>query len=143
MKVPAMNLPRRGGQSGVSMIELLVALLIFSFGMLGLAGLQLRTLSYGQSSLFRTQATALADDVMDRMRAKRTGAVDGQWDVTTTGTSTNADLNEWRQEVAALLPDGQASIQRDVTSTRFTVTISWVDSPDKADRTTFTTVTGL
>ena len=143
MKTPVMKPSRRRGQAGVSMIELLVALLIFSFGMLGLAGLQLRTLSYGQSSLFRTQATALADDVFDRMRAKRTGAVNGLWDVTATGTSTNDDLNEWRREVAALLPEGQASIQRDATSSRITVTISWVDSPDKADRTTFTTVTGL
>ncbi|MDH5541144.1 MAG: type IV pilus modification protein PilV, partial [Rhizobacter sp.] len=61
----------RRAQRGASMIELLVSILIFAFGMLGLVGLQNRTLGYGQISLYRSQATALTDDILDRMRTDR------------------------------------------------------------------------
>ena len=70
-------------QRGASMIELLVALVIFAFGMLGLAGLQTRTMEFSQSSLYRSQATALTDDVLDRMRADRANAANGLWDTAT------------------------------------------------------------
>jgi type IV pilus assembly protein PilV len=134
-------------QRGVSLIELLVALLIFSFGMLGLAGLQLRTLSYSQSSLFRSQAVALTDDVLDRMRASRTDAsipTSGGWNSDFDEAGANgSDLADWKAEVASLLPGGEASIA--VTSTNVTIVIRWLDSPDKnrEELTSFQTVTAL
>jgi len=141
---PSLALPttRRRRQRGISMIEVLVTVLIFSFGMLGLAGLQLRTMSYSQSSLFRSQATALTDDVLDRMRASRATASSWVTDFDSTGTA-GTDLADWKGEVAGLLPSGQAAVA--VSSSTVTVTIRWRDSPDKSDTelTTFTTVTVL
>jgi len=151
------RVPGRRRQAGITLIELLVSLLIFSFGMLGLAGLHIRTLAYAQSSLFRSQATALADDVFDRMRADRTNARKtasggGSW-VTAIDQgfedvgSANTDLADWKQSVEALLPGGQASIA--VTNDGLvTVTIAWRDTKDTGGDTpdpaqTFVTVSRL
>ena len=116
-RAPASRCLHPQRQRGISMVELLVSLLIFSFGMLGLAGLQTRTLSFNQSSLYRSQATALGDDILDRMRADRQNAVANPslWE---TALTTNAagvtgtelyktDLKLWKQSVEALLPNGR------------------------------------
>jgi type IV pilus assembly protein PilV len=150
-RAPAARRPPPQRQRGISMVELLVSLLIFSFGMLGLAGLQTRTLSFNQSSLYRSQATALGDDVLDRMRADRQNAVAGLWD---TALTTNAagvtgselyktDLKLWKQSVEALLPSGKGSVG--VDSGTVTVIITWDDSRSDRDDPTqsWKTVTGL
>src|SRR5438874_11976557 len=80
MQQPLPTKAARGRQSGVSMIEVLVTILIFAFGMLALSGLQARALVFSQSSLYRSQATALTDDIIDRMRADRGNAKTNKWD---------------------------------------------------------------
>jgi type IV pilus assembly protein PilV len=122
-------------QSGVSMIELLVSMVIFAFGMLGLVGLQTKTLAYGQSGLYRSQATALTDDILDRMRTDRANAKAGVVWITDfanlsssfTGTTiAQTDLKEWKQQVEALLPAGAAKIEADtVNPGYFIITIRW------------------
>lgn len=64
---------RRGGgrQSGFSMIEVLIALLVLSFGLLGLALMQTLNLRYTQSAQQRTLAVNLASELLDTMRANR------------------------------------------------------------------------
>ena len=54
---------------GVSMIEVLVTLVILSIGLLGMAGLQLSSIRGTNSSNYRTQASLLANDIIERMRA--------------------------------------------------------------------------
>lgn len=113
------------------MIELLVSLLIFAFGMLGLVGLQNRTLGYGQVSLYRSQATALTDDILDRMRADRGNAKAGNWNTvlgdaaaSISGTSiAQTDLKDWKGQVESLLPSGQAAVQ--VNAGVVTIDIQW------------------
>lgn len=58
-------------QSGVSMIEVLVAIIVLSIGLLGLAGLQTAGLKYNQSANFRSTATMMAYSILDSMRASR------------------------------------------------------------------------
>ena len=156
-RAPRHRTAGRRRQAGITLIELLVSLLIFSFGMLGLAGLHIRTLAYSQSSLFRSQATALADDVFDRMRADRTNARKtasggGSWitelNVNSAAVgSANTDLADWKRSVEALLPDGEASIV--VTEAGLvTVTIAWQDTKNSGSETpdpaqTFVTVSRL
>ncbi|KLJ01743.1 pilus assembly protein PilV [Luteimonas sp. FCS-9] len=53
------------------MLEVLIALLVLAFGLLGFALLQTMTLRYTQSANHRTQATNLAYDLLDQMRANR------------------------------------------------------------------------
>jgi type IV pilus assembly protein PilV len=66
---PVQTFLSRTGHQGFSLVEVLVALLVLSIGLLGLAALQTTSLQYNTGSYFRTQATLLAYDIIDRMRA--------------------------------------------------------------------------
>lgn len=61
--------PPRGRQAGMSLIEMLVALVVLSIGLLGIAALQSKGQQFTQSAYIRTQVTVLAYDIMDKMRA--------------------------------------------------------------------------
>jgi len=56
-------------QSGVSLIEVLVALVLISIGLLGISASQLTSLKLTLSAYQRSQATVLANDIADRLRA--------------------------------------------------------------------------
>src|SRR5262245_49835341 len=79
-----MQLTRRMArrQAGASLIEVLVSILILSFGMLAMAGLHASSLRYGKMSQFRSVATQLAYDLSDRMRANALGAMGGAYNFT-------------------------------------------------------------
>jgi type IV pilus assembly protein PilV len=61
-------------QSGATLIEILVSVLILSFGLLGMAALQTRALQGNQSSVQRSQAIMLSQYMMDAMRVDRENA---------------------------------------------------------------------
>lgn len=63
-------------QDGFSMIEVLVSLLIFTIGLLGLAALQLNALQGTSDSAQRSQATAVLQDMAERIRANPQAAAD-------------------------------------------------------------------
>ncbi|MDH3513267.1 MAG: type IV pilus modification protein PilV [Gammaproteobacteria bacterium] len=67
----------RSFQTGFSLIEVLVALLVLSIGLLGLAALQTTSLKFNTDSYLRTQATYFVYDIVDRMRANSDSIVDG------------------------------------------------------------------
>jgi type IV pilus assembly protein PilV len=87
---------------GFSMVEVLVSVLVLSIGLLGLAGLQASSLRNSQSAYFRSQATEMAYDIADRMRANLAGAstAGGQlYDNTgKTSTSDNGHESEYDSE---------------------------------------------
>ena len=60
--------------AGFTLIEVLIAMLVLAVGLLGLAGLQATSLRNNQSAYNRSQATQLAYDLADRMRANFTEA---------------------------------------------------------------------
>jgi type IV pilus assembly protein PilV len=137
----------KGRQAGATMIELLVSLLIFAFGMLGLVGLQNKTLGFAQMSLYRSQAAALSDDILDRMRADRANAKSGNWNSALTETSADisgssvakTDLKDWKKQVEDLL-GGQGKASVSVNAGVVTVEIQW---DERGTTTPFTTVSGL
>ena len=61
--------------SGFSLIEVLVAMLVLTIGLLGMANLQSRSIAGGYDAYLRTQASALAHSIIDRMRANRRQAL--------------------------------------------------------------------
>lgn len=67
----------RNRQRGLSMIELLVAVLVLAIGVLGITALQMVSLQNNRGALFRAEAVQLAYDMMDRIRANPQGAVPG------------------------------------------------------------------
>lgn len=116
-------------QSGTTIIEVLVSLLILSTGLLGMLGLQTMSLGNTQTSYLRTQAGVMSADVIERMHANVQGVAAGSYTATTgqlseaclsaVGCSSNAlamhDLAEWRAALAAGLPDGTGVICRDAS----------------------------
>ena len=62
-------------QQGFSLFEVLIALLVLSVGLLGLANLQGQSISSSYNAHLRTQATSLAQSMVDRMRANRSHAL--------------------------------------------------------------------
>lgn len=94
-------------QTGFSLLEVLIALLVLSIGLLGLAALQTTSLRSNEMANMRTTATQLAYDISDRMRANPEGVADNQYvialtddpaDTTASGTALT-DLTEWRDGV--------------------------------------------
>lgn len=71
----------RGAQRGVGLIEVLIAVLVLSFGMLGLVGLQTWSLRNNQSALERGMATVQTHSIADVMRADRDNAISGAYDI--------------------------------------------------------------
>lgn len=130
-------------QCGFTLLEVLIALLILSIGLLGLASLQTNGLRSNQMASMRTTATQLAYNITDRMHANPVG-VDAQDYViavsdvdpviatdceSTTCTSLQMatyDLSQWRSAINTL-PGGSSSITRTVTGTvvTHTITVFW------------------
>ena len=65
----AFHSPRR--QKGISLLEVLIAVLVLGFGLLGFALMQTMSVRFVQSSNYRTQATNLAYDLIEQMRSNR------------------------------------------------------------------------
>ena len=63
-------------QSGITLIEVLVTLLITTVGLLGVAALQLSALKTTSDSAQRSQVVWLMQDLIERMRANPDGEVD-------------------------------------------------------------------
>ena len=127
---------KRGAQTGFTLIEILVAMLILAIGMLGVAAMQLRGLQYNHDAYLRSQINLLAYDISDRMRLNRSNAtsyLDTETLTTTrpgctAGLATAAnDLNCWHQQGYDALPPGsQMDIVAGATGS-FTAEISWSD----------------
>ena len=135
-------------QRGFTLLEILVALLVLSIGLLGLAGLQTFSLRNNHSALLRSQAVVLAYDALDRMRSNRDQAMLGTGSAYNTNYSQDAgsysatdcssnctssalatyDLAAWKADVERL-PGGQAQISIDANN-KATVQVQWSDNRD-------------
>jgi type IV pilus assembly protein PilV len=72
---------QRHQQRGVGMVEVLVALVISAFSLLGLAGLQVSSLRYQKVANFRATATQFSSELSDRIRANLAGARGGSYNL--------------------------------------------------------------
>jgi len=118
-------------QRGLSMVEILVAIVVLSIGLLGLAGLQANSLRTSQSALYRSQAATFAEDMAERMRANLGGARTYEIDMSAaapTGASVaDRDRAEWLARLANL-PAGDGAIAIDAVNRTVTITVQWDDS---------------
>lgn len=130
-------------QQGFSLIEVLIALIIMSVGMLGIAGLYVQSLQAGRTSMFRHQAVALAGDVADRIRANPTAGVSYTDPTGADNGCVGADCDAasmalhdvflWKQQAGNTLPGSAATGGGDVTvqfdgaviPPLYTITVSW------------------
>ena len=68
-------------QSGLNLIEILVAALILSVGLLSMAGLQVASLRSVQNATQKQQAAFIVHELLERMRSNRQAALDGNYNV--------------------------------------------------------------
>lgn len=98
--------PTKHRQAGSGLLEIMVAVLVLAFGLLGLAALQARALQQNQSSLQRSQAVLLSYSILDSLRTDRTNAIGGAYNMAQTcvvpgptGALVGDTLNNWMQSL--------------------------------------------
>jgi type IV pilus assembly protein PilV len=125
-------------RNGFTLLEVLIALLVFSFGLLGMAGLLAVSVQTNHSAYLRTQATFLAQGMADRMRANNLGLwnakYNGTYNASTTGTASSClgstpstsctwsevaarDTKVWSNQLVSFLPSPSATINCATTGT--------------------------
>jgi len=144
-------------ESGFTLLEILVAIVVLSIGLLGLAAIQVNSLNNNQTAYFRSIASQQAYDMADRMRANLAGVSAGHYDNITATIPTNpacidsgssgcttlssvrsTDQFQWLTNTAVLLPSGSGTVRcsrgpatcltTDVNSNRiFNITVSWTE----------------
>ena len=72
---------RNQAQSGFTLLEVLIAVVVFAIGLLGIAGLQVAGMRFTHGSQLRAVATMQAENIADRMRANGIGVRDGHYNV--------------------------------------------------------------
>lgn len=136
------------GMRGFTLLEVLVAMLVLSVGLLGLAGMQTISLRNNHSAFLRSQATVLAYDALDRMRGNIDQALLGTasrynsafGDSPTAPTCTpnctstqmaDIDLAVWKENVGRL-PAGRGQIAIDANN-KATIRVEWADDRDSGN----------
>lgn len=116
-------------QRGITLIESLAALVIAALGILGILGVQMRTLTDTQTTVRRAQAIRLIEDLSERMKVSpnallnidgyQSGYAEKSSAMSATNCSTESctpaqqakyDLKQWKTSVEKALPAGQASV---------------------------------
>jgi type IV pilus assembly protein PilV len=125
---------------GFTLVEVLIALVIMSIGMLGIAGLYVHSMQAGRTSVFRHNAVTLAGDIADRIRANSRAAasyglagtnnncVNGGVDCTRAEMAAN-DIFLWDQQAADTLPTGTVAVvfNNGVVPPTYQITVSWIE----------------
>lgn len=137
-------------ETGFTIVEVLVSLVVLSIGLLGIAKLVLYSAHANDSAYLRSQATQLAYEILDSMRANSTGAKAGNYNTALaagpvvpavnclTSACTNPsdqaayDIYQWKERLAAptgALPSGQGSVAVSAgLPATATITVQWDDS---------------
>lgn len=129
-------------QSGFTLLEVMIALVIFSIGLLGLAGLQAGGLRSNTQAQFRTVATIQVYDMAERIRANPRGVADGDYNAfddasptaedcisaaCTAAEMATYDYYEWVTNTQKVLPSGHGTVSSNVVNgvRLFTITVMW------------------
>ncbi len=127
-------------ERGFTMVEVMVALVIFIVGMLGLARLQGAALQNNHVAYLHTVATRLAYDMTERMRANPAGTAGGAYnDISSDAVPEHVDCyggegcsaallaamdaRQWLTAIASELPSGRGRVTGN--GQLFTVTVMW------------------
>lgn len=125
-------------QRGMSLLEVLVAIVVLALGLLGLAALQMTSLKGGHGAYLRSQAAQMAYDMSDRLRANRESAPDYAFALpdprpacdralAPAGTLPQRDVAEWLNTLACVLPSGNGSVVRVAGTDVYDISVRWTE----------------
>lgn len=134
-------------QTGFTLFEVLITMVVIAVGLLGSAGLVLAGIKTSQGAMFRTLAVNLAYDMADRMEANKNAAVLGNYAIAegasvqaardcasaacSEGELASYDLAQWREGIVALLPGGTGQISLasapGANPATYTIVVGWND----------------
>lgn len=126
-------------QSGFTLLEVLVAIVVLSLGLLGLAGLQAATLRNNQIAYYRAIAIQQTYDIADRIRANQGGAatyalgVGVDHNTGCTAAPCNAaemaevDILQWNNNNARMLPGGSGTVTN-AAGNSFVITVMMTEN---------------
>lgn len=139
-------------QSGATLLEVLVSIIILALGLLGYAGLQTVSLKGSNGAYYRSLATMASYDLIDRMRVDKARVVAGDYDMAYGGDPDAPDALDWKNTYfsagSPAFPGGQAKVIFNGGNNSVKVYIKWVGEDDtnndgSADETEFLTDTAL
>ena len=107
-------------QSGFTMIEVLVAVLIFAIGLLGIAGLQTTGMRMARDADLMGHANMLAVNMADKMR--------GDSAIASGSAVSAADITTWNTDIQKVLPASTGTVTS--ASNIHTITVNWTESQD-------------
>lgn len=123
---------QRFGQSGFSLLEVLITVVIIAVGLMGFAGMMVKSAKNNRIAMHRSLATLYAYDIIDCMRVNRTAATAGAYtladfgDILTGSTVAVDDVNLWQAALSTVLPAGQGKIT--FAGNAVTVEIRWTET---------------
>jgi len=134
--IPRLTRARQTRQSGFTLIEVLVTVVVTSLGLLGFAGMLAKSVAANREAYIRSQATLLSYHIVERMRANKPAALLGAYTVSltdnpTSGTVAGNDLVGWRTLLTNYLPGGTGSVSADGNG-NVTIVIQWSSRSDNA-----------
>lgn len=121
MNYPTQPQGRRSRQRGIALIEALIGILIFAFGVIGLVGLQVAMTRAQGNAKYRADAVYLSSQVVGTMWSDRTNL--NQYD--SASCASYARCKDWTDKVAATLPAGSAQISATPATGAVAVTVTW------------------
>ncbi len=136
-------------QRGATLLEVLISIIILALGLLGYAGLQTVSLKGSNTAYYRSLATMVSYDLIDRMRVDKAKVVAGDYDMNYGTTPSAAEAQDWKtNNFDGLFPGGQAKVIYNGGSKSVQVYIKWLGDDDlnndgAADDTEFMTETTL
>ena len=120
---------RRSRQRGIALIEAMIGVLIFAFGVLGLIGLQAAMTRAQTNAKLRADAANLASDLVALIQ---TDTVANMKQYETSACASYPRCKEWQTKVKSVLPaDENPVVAVDVGASNVDITISWKQGSDK------------
>ncbi|MDP3663431.1 MAG: type IV pilus modification protein PilV [Nitrosomonas sp.] len=138
---PGLNSIRSRKQYGFSMLEVLITVLILSFGLLGMASMVTTGMKSNNTSHYRSVATQQSQDIADRMRANLTGVRNGSYNNLATNIPTSSDCAaaacdatqmavydhaQWNTANSRVLPGGLGTVAGNL-AIGFLITVMWTE----------------
>jgi len=112
---PSKNNSLANKQLGFSMIELLIAMLVFAIGLLGIASLQVTGVRMTRDAELMGRASLYVSSMAEKIRAKPSASI---------------DTTDWNQTIQTALPNGFGEVT--TVNQTHTISVSWIESQDSS-----------